>query len=56
MSTVRAEALAPASWRYLAVVMSQEGYPSGGVWRIRDANVEAAQWRLGGAPGGPSLS
>ena len=29
--------------------MSQEGYPSG-VWRIRDVNVEAAQWRLGGAP------
>nr|MBC8263745.1 hypothetical protein [Anaerolineales bacterium] len=42
--------LDPASWRYLAVVMGQEGYPSGGVWRIRDVNVEAAQWRFGGAP------
>ena len=30
--------------------MSQEGYPSSGVWRIRDVNPEAAQWRLGGAP------
>ena len=44
------ESLDPASWRYLAVVMGQEGYPSGGVWRIRDVNVEAAQWRFGGAP------
>lgn len=40
----------PASWDYLAVVMSQEGYPSSGVWRIRDVNPEAAQWRFGGAP------
>jgi carbohydrate-binding DOMON domain-containing protein len=44
------EALDPASWRYLAVVMSQEGYPSSGVWRIRDVEVAAQQWRLGGAP------
>ncbi|MGA9349457.1 MAG: glucodextranase DOMON-like domain-containing protein, partial [Anaerolineae bacterium] len=44
------EALDPASWRYLAVVMSQEGYPAAGVWRIRDVEVTAKQWRLGGAP------
>ena len=44
------ESLDSASWGYLAVVMSQEGYPSSGVWRIRDVNPEAAQWRLGGAP------
>ncbi len=44
------ETLDAASWRYLAVVMSQEGYPSGGVWRIRDVNPAAAQWRFGGAP------
>ena len=44
------ETLDPASWRYLAVVMGQEGYPSGGVWRIRDVNPEAVQWRFGGAP------
>jgi len=30
--------------------MSQEGYPSSGVWRIRDVNPSAAQWRFGGAP------
>jgi alpha-amylase/alpha-mannosidase (GH57 family) len=44
------EAIEPASWRYLAVVMSQEGYPSSGVWRIRDVEVTAQQWRLGGGP------
>jgi len=44
------ETLDPASWRYLAVVMSQEGYPSSGVWRVRDVEVAAQQWRLGGAP------
>ena len=42
------EAIEPASWRYLAIVMSQEGYPSGGVWRIRDVETTAKQWRLGG--------
>jgi alpha-amylase/alpha-mannosidase (GH57 family) len=46
------ESLDPASWRYLAVVMSQEGYPASGVWRIRDVEVAAQQWRLGGAPDG----
>jgi len=44
------EAIEPASWRYLAIVMSQEGYPSGGVWRIRDVEATAKQWRLGGGP------
>ncbi len=44
------ETLDPASWSYLAVVMGQEGYPSSGVWRIRDVNEAAAQWRFGGAP------
>jgi alpha-amylase/alpha-mannosidase (GH57 family) len=47
---VRVEGLEPASWRYLAVVMSQEGYPSSGVWRIRDVEATAKQWRLGGGP------
>jgi len=40
----------PATWKYLAVVMSQEGFPATGVWRVRDVNAEAEQWRLGGAP------
>ncbi len=43
-------ALDPASWGYLAVVMSQEGYPASGVWRIRDVEAAAQQWRFGGAP------
>jgi hypothetical protein len=42
----------PAEWRYAAMVMSQEGFPSGGVLRIRDVAPSAEQWRIGGAPGG----
>ncbi|HSJ59532.1 MAG TPA: glucodextranase DOMON-like domain-containing protein, partial [Anaerolineae bacterium] len=42
--------LAPATWGYLGVVMSQEGYPASGVWRIRDVEPAAQQWRMGGAP------
>jgi alpha-amylase/alpha-mannosidase (GH57 family) len=42
--------LAPATWGYLGIVMSQEGYPASGVWRIRDVEPSAQQWRLGGAP------
>jgi hypothetical protein len=34
------------------VVLSQDGYPSLGVWRVRDVNETAEQWRLGGAPTG----
>ena len=40
----------PADWGYAVVVLSQDGYPSTGVWRVRDAQASAAQWRLGGAP------
>lgn len=40
----------PAQWGYVAVVLSQEGYPSTGVWRVRDIQVENAQWKFGGAP------
>lgn len=42
----------PAGWRYAAMVMSQEGYPSTGVLRIRDVGPAAEQWRIGGAPAG----
>jgi alpha-amylase/alpha-mannosidase (GH57 family) len=42
----------PENWRYAAMVLSQEGYPSGGVMRVRDVNQNAEQWRLGGAPAG----
>ncbi|MEA3439564.1 MAG: glucodextranase DOMON-like domain-containing protein [Chloroflexota bacterium] len=42
----------PASWRYAAVVLGQEGFPSPGVMRVRDVNPSAEQWRFGGAPQG----
>ena len=42
----------PETWRYAAMVLSQEGYPSGGVMRVRDVNPAAEQWRIGGAPAG----
>ncbi len=42
--------LNPKAWGYLGVVLSQEGFPSAGVWRVRDVNPKPAQWRLGGAP------
>jgi hypothetical protein len=47
---VSVQSLDLTSWGYLAVVMGQEGYPSSGVWRVRDVNESAAQWRFGGAP------
>ena len=40
----------PGNWAYAAVVLSQDGYPSAGVWRVRDVNPDAQQWRLGGGP------
>jgi len=40
----------PAEWGYAIAVMSQEGYPTEGVWRIRDVNVEADQYKFGGGP------
>ena len=40
----------PADWAYAAVVLSQEGYPSTGVWRVRDVQAATAQWKIGGAP------
>lgn len=40
----------PTTWAYAAMVMSQEGFPSTGVRRIRDVESAAQQFRLGGAP------
>ena len=40
----------PTQWAYAAAVFSQDGYPSTGVWRVRDVNVSSEQWRFGGAP------
>ena len=42
----------PADWRYAAVALGQEGFPSGGVLRVRDISRVSEQWRFGGAPGG----
>jgi hypothetical protein len=47
---VAAEDLQPATWRYLGVVLGQEGFPASGVWRVRDVNATGEQWRFGGAP------
>jgi alpha-amylase/alpha-mannosidase (GH57 family) len=41
----------PAGWSYAVVVLSQEGYPSAGVWRVRDVQQNAEQWRIGGGTG-----
>jgi alpha-amylase/alpha-mannosidase (GH57 family) len=41
----------PRDWGYAAMVMSQDGFPSKGVWRIRDVEPVSSQWRLGGASG-----
>ena len=38
----------PATWAYAAAVMSQEGYPTEGVWRIRDVNKYPEAYRFGG--------
>jgi hypothetical protein len=40
----------PTQWAYAAVLLSQDGFPSPGVWRVRDVEPEASQWRLGGGP------
>ncbi len=42
----------PATWGYAAAVLSQEGFPSPGVWRVRDGQETAAQWKFGGVPAG----
>ena len=41
----------PLMWGYAAMVMSQDGFPSKGVWRIRDVETVSSQWRLGGGAG-----
>jgi carbohydrate-binding DOMON domain-containing protein len=40
----------PEAWRFTALVLSQEGFPSEGVMRARDVTPVAEQWRIGGAP------
>ncbi len=40
----------PQDWAYAAMVLGQEGFPASGVWRVRDVEASAQQWRFGGAP------
>jgi carbohydrate-binding DOMON domain-containing protein len=40
----------PEVWKFAAMVLGQEGYPSAGVMRVRDVNQVAEQWRFGGGP------
>ena len=40
----------PSTWGYAVVLMSQEGFPSSGVRRVRDIGQTAEQWVGGGAP------
>jgi carbohydrate-binding DOMON domain-containing protein len=41
----------PSTWGYAVAVMSQEGFPSSGVRRIRDVESAAQQYRIGGGDG-----
>ncbi len=44
----------PDEWKLAVVVLSQEGFPSSGVWRVRDVQPVAEQWRIGGGSGSPA--
>ena len=41
----------PEEWAFAVVVLGQEGFPSAGVWRVRDVQPAAEQWRFGGGTG-----
>lgn len=41
----------PEDWRLAVAVLSQEGFPSAGVDRVRDVARTAGQWTLGGGSG-----
>ena len=32
------------------MILGQEGFPATGVWRVREVEPNAAQWRFGGGP------
>jgi alpha-amylase/alpha-mannosidase (GH57 family) len=44
----------PPEWGYAVALLGQEGFPSGSVRRVRDVNVNAEEYRFGGAPSGTS--
>lgn len=37
-------------WKFSAMVLSQEGYPSSGVQQVRDVIQKGEQWRYSGGP------
>ncbi len=39
-----------SKWGYACALLSQEGFPSPGVRRVRDVEKTAKQWRIGGGP------
>jgi alpha-amylase/alpha-mannosidase (GH57 family) len=41
----------PSTWRIAVALLSQEGFPSPGVDRVRDVATTASQWKLGGGSG-----
>jgi alpha-amylase/alpha-mannosidase (GH57 family) len=41
----------PEDWAYAAMVLGQEGYPTEGVWRVRNVAPSKAQWVFGGGTG-----
>jgi carbohydrate-binding DOMON domain-containing protein len=48
--SVFGEKFDPKTAGYVVGVMSQDGFPAAGVWRVRDVEATNSQWRLGGAP------
>lgn len=40
----------PMDWAYAAAVLGQDGFPSQGVWRVRDVKQTSAQYAFGGGP------
>ncbi len=41
----------PAEWAFAVAVLSQEGFPTSGVRRVRDVQTSAEQYRIGGGTG-----
>ncbi len=44
----------PLQWQIAVVILSQEGFPAPGVWRVRNVQPVAEQWRIGGGSGSPA--
>jgi alpha-amylase/alpha-mannosidase (GH57 family) len=44
----------PLEWQIAVAVLSQEGFPAAGVWRVRDVLAAAEQWRIGGGSSSPA--